>query len=165
MTKLQFLTKQNTIILGFLEVLGNEILNMWFKGSKSIIIAITSTWQSFAWPLVSTNNAKIFTDFATKLLISIKLDLGLNLSVWVIILDNFSIHKTKACFDILEKSRAKVAFIPSYTPSLAPIELIFDVLKRFLNKQWKNKTTILNKPKGLRESKEAQAVIYKSIIF
>ena len=138
---------------------------MCFKGSKSIIMAITSTWQWFAWPLESTNNAKTFADFATKLLIWIKLDLGLNLADWVIILYNSRIHKTKGCLDIFEKSGAKVAFIPSYTPSLAPIELIFNVLKRFLSKQWKNRTTILNKPEGLREIKEALAVIDKSIIF
>ena len=91
--------------------LDSDILNTCFKDSKSIIIAITSMWPKLAWPLVSANNDNIFADFITKLLIWIKLDLESNLFDWVIILDNFRIHKTKGCQDIFEKSRAKLAFI------------------------------------------------------
>ena len=74
-------------------------------------------------------------------------------------------HKAKKCLDIFEESGAKVVFIPSYTLLLVSIELIFNVLKRFLSRQSKNKTTILSKQEGLREIKEARPVIKISMVF
>ena len=62
--------------------LGCEIWNMCFKGSKSIILVITSTGQRFTWQFSLTNNTKKFYWLHNQAVY-----LGLNLSDWVIILD------------------------------------------------------------------------------
>ena len=141
-----------------------EIKNMHYKGSKSIIMAISSTGHWFVLPLVLKNNTKTFLRFLNKLLIWIEWDLGWRLSEWIITMDNSKVHKTNKVLDLLDKCGAKIAFIPAYTPSLAPIELIFNVFKRSLNKQWKDRTVILNKLEGLRQIKETLALIDKTMI-
>ena len=131
-----------------------EIKNMSYRGSKSIIMAIASIGHWFALPLILKNNTKTFVRFLIKLLIWIEWDLGWRLSEWIITMDNSRIHKTNKILDLLDRCSAKIAFIPSYTPSLAPIELIFNVFKRSLNKQWKDRTFILNKRKDLDRLKK-----------
>ena len=72
---------QKAITFDFLITFGFEILNMCFKGSKSIILVITSTWQRLTWQISLENNAKKFYWLHNQ-----AVDLGLNLSAWVIIL-------------------------------------------------------------------------------
>ena len=128
-------------------------------------MAFSSTGHLFTLPLVFKNNTKTFLRFLNKLLIWIGLDLRWRLSEWIKTMENSKIHKTNKVLDLLDKCGAKIAFIPSYTPSLAPIELIFNILKRSLSKQWKDKTIILIKPEELRQIKETLALVGKIIIF
>ena len=142
----------------------NQLLNMWYKGSKKMIMAISSMGELIASPLTTKINSETFGDFLEKLLLWVKFDLEKELSDWLIILDNSRIHKTRAAIDIFKRSGAKVAFIPPYTPSLAPIELVFNLLKILLNKQWKNRITNLNKYRGLREVRESLAAVDRAMI-
>ena len=102
-----------------------EIKNMSYKGSKSIIMAIASTGHWFSLPLILKNNTKTFVRFLNKLLIWIEWDLGWRISEWIITMDNSRIHKTNDVLNLLDRCSAKIAFILSYTSSLASIELIF----------------------------------------
>jgi putative transposase len=51
---------------------------------------------------------------------------------FIIVLDNYSIHKTKAVRDFVEQhaDRLKLVFLPTYSPWLNPIELFWRQLKR-----------------------------------
>ena len=113
----------------------DELLNMWYKGSKTMIMAISSTGYWFASPLATKNNSETFGNFLNKLLLWVKLDLERELSNWIIIIDNSRIHKTRDVLDTFKRSGSNVSFIPPYTPSLAPIELVFNWLKLSLNRQ------------------------------
>jgi len=65
-------------------------------------------------------------------------------------LDNARLHKTKSCLTLFEQFGPKFVFIPPYTPTLAPIELIFSILKKNIYKQCRDKTIILTKKEGLQ---------------
>ena len=56
-------------------------------------------------------------------------------STIMIILDNCSIHRSKKVIDIMNTQNRIPIFLPQYTPSLAPIELLFAKLKSFLSDQ------------------------------
>ena len=95
----------------------NELLNMWYKGSKTMIMAISSTRHWFASPLATKNNSETFGKFLKKLLLWVKLDLERELSDWIIIIDNSRIHKTRNVLDMFERSGSKVAlFHPIHHP-------------------------------------------------
>lgn len=50
----------------------------------------------------------------------------------VIIMDNASFHKKNKLFEIAEKHRRRIIFLPPYSPELNPIEKFWAVLKRWL---------------------------------
>ena len=63
-------------------------------------------------------------------------------------MDNSSIHKTKEMIKFLNKTGWIVTFIPPYTPSFTPVELIFNILKKSLWKQNKNISVDLWRAEG-----------------
>jgi transposase len=52
-----------------------------------------------------------------------------------VVIDNASIHKNKKIRQLIEKSGAKLIFLPPYHPDLNPIELAWNKIKHFLKKQ------------------------------
>ena len=63
----------------------NQLLNMWYKWSKTIIMAISSMGEWIASPLTTKNNSETIGDFLEKLLLWVKFDLEKELSDWLII--------------------------------------------------------------------------------
>ena len=47
----------------------------------------------------------------------------------ILVLDNYAVHKTEAVRDLLCERDCKVMFLPTYSPDLNPIELLFSKLK------------------------------------
>jgi transposase len=52
----------------------------------------------------------------------------------VIVMDNASFHRKSKLFDITEKARHLLIFLPPYSPELNPIENLWSWLKRHLRK-------------------------------
>ncbi len=51
-----------------------------------------------------------------------------------LIMDNLSVHKTKAVREAIEQTGARLVFLPPYSPDLNPIEKAFAKLKAMLRK-------------------------------
>lgn len=52
----------------------------------------------------------------------------------ILLMDNLSVHKTKAVQAAIEKTGAKVLFLPPYSPDFNPIEKVFSKLKALLRR-------------------------------
>lgn len=52
----------------------------------------------------------------------------------IVIMDNLSSHKAPAARDAIEAARAKLLFLPPYSPDFNPIEQAFSKLKAHLRK-------------------------------
>ena len=142
----------------------SRLENTHFKGSKSLIAAITSKGDWFYSSLTSTNNSKIFISFMEKLLKWIVVDLRSELNKSVILFYNLKVHKSKETKFYLKKTGAIYVFIPTYTPEIALIELIFGILKRRIIKQTEHKIVKLNSKDGDKEIRESFSTISKAEI-
>ena len=67
---------------------------------------------------------------------------NVRLSKYNIILDNFSIHRSKNTLDEIKQKRKKIWFVPQYSPSLVSIELAYARSKRFIKDQDEIKSTV-----------------------
>ena len=45
-------------------------------------------------------------------------------------MDNATVHKSKKTRELIEKTGAKILFLPPYSPNLNPIEQTFGTLKK-----------------------------------
>ena len=122
----------------------NEAKNSPFVGSLSLVTAICSNgW----WITMLTNE----TIDSTKFIVFIE-----NLNWWLIdhsnfnysnvliILDNWSIHKSKETLFKLKKINWKIIYLPAYSPMLAPVEMYFGILKAKLRRIQSKEVVKLN---------------------
>jgi transposase len=56
----------------------------------------------------------------------------------IIIMDNCAIHKNPAVIEAIEAAGAECHFLPPYCPEFNPIEQTFNVLKRWIRREYKN---------------------------
>ena len=133
-----------------------EILSERFKGSASLVLAITSEGDYFGAFLKSRLNSRSFIDFLSRLDDWIQNYLMKDDRNIVLILDNWSIHRSKETRIKMKQSRKKIWFIPPYSPSLAPVELAFAQLKRYVKTQHWIKSLSWNSTNG-------QALIEKGL--
>jgi transposase len=54
----------------------------------------------------------------------------------IIILDNFSSHKTKDTLQCTEDCRMELVYLPPYSPDLNPIEFIWKSIKRIISRKF-----------------------------
>ena len=155
-------TKTNYSLVRKAEVA--NIQNAIFGCSISMIVSITSRGEWFRSQIKSSNNSKQFIIFMKKLILWIQHDLNCWINKTMIILDNWKIHKSKQTLEFLKKWKALIVFIPPYTPEMAPIELIFHLLKRRLMKQTCRYKRKLNYKSAEREIREAFSLINKAEI-
>ena len=114
-----------------------EVKNIGFSRSLSIVMTIL-------------NNGVIFTLLTNATIDSMKFWLFLeNLNSWInknkmfgfsealLLMDNWSIHKSKITKTTLWEINSKVLYLLVYRPGFSPIEMWFSILKRklLLNKQ------------------------------
>lgn len=50
----------------------------------------------------------------------------------VVVMDNYSVHKTRRVLDEFERARVLVEFLPPYSPDLNPIEKCWSKVKTYL---------------------------------
>ena len=120
----------------------------------SLILAITSLGNWFAVNLTRRNNSSSFIEFVWKLREWIQNEAKLEPNKIVIILDNWSIHKSKKSIEALLTLGWKIIFLVPYSPEWAPVELLFNTLKRRLQKHTRNQLINLSKSEGFNIVKE-----------
>ena len=74
----------------------------------------------------------------------------------LLIMDNWSSHKSKSTINTLKELDFRVNFLPIYSPDLANVEMCFAFIKQQLCKQCKSRKAILN-------SKISQNELYESL--
>lgn len=70
-----------------------------------------------------TTDAKLFNGWLEQCLLP-ELEPGK-----IIVMDNYSIHKTAKTKEIIENAGHKLVFLPSYSPDLNPIEQYWAIIK------------------------------------
>ena len=109
--------------------------NIWFSGSVSIIVSITSEGNVHYSSLQENNNSDNFIDYLKNLMKWIDVDLKLWRKKVILLMDNSPIHTSKIWRDFLNSLGWVILFLPPYSPEYAPVELFFNVIKtRFVSK-------------------------------
>ena len=124
-----------------------------------MIAAISSVGKWLISELNCKNNSDFFVDFLHKLEKWIVFDLKMKLNETIIIMDNSSIHKSKKTLDFIRKSKAFYSFLPAYSPEVAPIELLFNVIKRRLTKNKRDNIINLSGEDAMKEIREILASV------
>ena len=115
--------------------INKEFKNSALTGSISLIMSIFSNEVWFVMLSNSTTNSEIFTHYLIKMNDWINKNNMFGYSKAFILLDNWPYHKSKRTLDKLKRIKMNLMFLPPYSPSLAPIELIFGLIKQKLCKQ------------------------------
>ena len=105
---------------------------MRFRGSVSLILAVTSDGDYFGAMIKSRLNSDSFIDFILKLEDWIEQRNIRNEREIIVILDNCSIHRSRVTKEALKETKIKFWYLPQYSPSLEPVELVFAQLKKFI---------------------------------
>ena len=84
----------------------------------------------------------------------------------MILLDNLASHRTNKVINFCKKWNFRQCYIPPYSPNLAPVELVFSVLKRKLVSKEKQKSINLCNYEGynlaVKSMKEIDTTIIKN---
>ena len=107
-----------------------ELFSLKYSGSVSMILAVTSDGDYLAAILKSRWNSEAFIEFLKMInwwidAYSINGDRRA-----LVLLDNCSIHRSNKTIEYMKSTKLWYMFLPHYTPSLAPVELVFANLKR-----------------------------------
>ena len=128
-----------------------EWKNAIFEGSVNCIMAVFSNGAWMASLVTWTIDSTLFYQFLIVLWNWIeKSDVFLDKDI-MMILDNWSSHRSNLVKGFMTKSRYKMCFLPPYSPHLAPVEEIFRTLKSRINKKLRNRAIKLSKNEGLDE--------------
>ena len=126
------------------------IINTNWEGRVNLIFGLFSNgrWIAIIQDEIGTEKTfQIFLIFLKKYVDSWHEDNGKPLRV---ILDNASIHLTESVQKMAQIVSIELNFLPPYSPNLAPVEMIFGVIKRkLLSTKWKEKISF-SKPSGRR---------------
>ncbi len=101
---------------------------MWCLYSRSIIGVITTDGKSSYSVMKKALNKGSFEEFIRNYIIP------LATKPYTLILDNLSIHKNKACLELLKKHQIEVIFQPPYSPEYNPIEFVWGWVKKSLRR-------------------------------
>ena len=133
-----------------------ESRNASFTESINWVLVICSN-GSWLWFLDNqTVDAKKFIWVRKILSIWFNLYKNFKYDEVIIILDNWSVHKSKLTQKLLQRLSYKVFYISAYSPEFAPVEMSFSLLKRTLSESNKNEIVKLSFRQNLIK-------IYKSL--
>ena len=123
----------------------NAVIWNFASGSWSMISAIISNGE-FLWLIIEdTGNSNKFWDFLCILNYAINNVKMMESSECIIMLDNASIHSSNQTLKMIEKININWEFLPVYSPSLAPVELFFRMIKNKLRKTLHTQVIKFNK--------------------
>ena len=106
------------------------IKNICFKNSWSLVTAITSTGSVIAAKRIGTITSVLIIEFLRELIWFIKDCEKVEPKDCLIMLDNASVYRADIVRKFMKRDNLNVAFIPQYSPELAPIEHYFSKLKQ-----------------------------------
>ena len=109
--------------------MNKEIKIASLTGSISIIMSIFSNGCWFAMLWNTNTNSQVFLHYISKINEWLNCNKLFGYDNIYMILDNCSYHKSSETIKQLWNSEMKIVFLPPYSPSLAPIELIFEWIK------------------------------------
>ena len=109
-----------------------EIFSQKYSGAISAIWAITSKGDYISAALNLRLNSSSFIEFLKILRQWINQHYKIDEDRVLILLDNWPIHRSKISKEYMNTTGNRYMFIPHYTPSLAPIELVFAKMKRII---------------------------------
>ena len=112
-----------------------KLNNIWYSSSTSLITAITSKGNAFAANTDGSVNSSIFLEFLKRLWWFIEEECRTKIDKCLFILDNAATHRSNNVIKYWQNRRISIAFIPPYTPELAPIEKYFSILKNMILRQ------------------------------
>ena len=118
-----------------------RIYNTKYKGSMSLLSAISSDGSSFTSANSSTVNSSVFLAYIKSLLEYYSKRVIRDNSEVLLIMDNCPYQTARSTREKLRKWRVNVLYLPPYWPELAPVELMFRSLKSKL-KSFKEKESI-----------------------
>ena len=96
--------------------------------SRSIIGVVTTDGKSSYSVMKKALNKVSFEEFIRNHIIPIAT------KPYTLIMDNLSIHKNKACLELLKKHQIEVIFQPPYSPEYNPIEFVWGWVKKSLRR-------------------------------
>ena len=131
------------------------IKNTTFAKSISIMSAIQSNRASFNALKKGTWKSSDFIEFMKDIIDKLMI-WGYESCKIGVILDNWSIHRSRTSIEFMSLMRLNIYFIPTYWPEVAPIEKYFSILKSIVWRKCKEKSLNL-------WSKEAERLIQESI--
>lgn len=100
------------------------------KGKVSLLAAMTNTGMSGKACLVHEGSvdSNAFLTFIEQVLCP-SLE-----PKWIVIMDNFTIHKNSGVKALIEQAGCTLLFLPIYSPDFNPIEHLFAKIKAFIRK-------------------------------
>ena len=90
-----------------------------------------------------------FLEFVRVMEMWLENAVGIKLSKVVVLLDNYSIHRSRLCLELLKNSPFTYMFLPQYSPQLALIELIFFIFKQHIKRSTEISSTRWNSRSGI----------------
>ena len=112
----------------------SQIINTVVTGRWHIIAAVLSNGEFLSIILNDTGNAEKFSNFLLILRYAIWNTKMKQESDWVIVLDNASIHRSSLALKTTRDIRFNMMCLPTYSPSLAHVELFFRMIKNEMRK-------------------------------
>ncbi|WP_269844818.1 IS630 family transposase [Methyloprofundus sedimenti] len=100
------------------------------KGQRiSMVGAMTSAGMKTALNFEGTMTGLVFLYFLKHFLCPLLAEGD------YVVMDNASVHKVDEIKDLIQKTGAKLIYLPPYSPDLNPIELAWNKIKQYLRKQ------------------------------
>ena len=127
-----------------LKGISKEAKNAPFVGSAWIISCILSNGNWISLITNNTVNSIKFVVFLENLKQWLRNNNNFNYSDVLLLLDNWSIHKSRESIKKLKKINAKILYLPPYSPNFAPVEEFFGIMKMKIKKQWIEEVVKLN---------------------
>ena len=112
-----------------------------------MIMAILSNGCWFSMLTNDKTNSKIFIHFTIKLNKWLESNNMFEYKCIHLYLDNCPYHKSMETIDYFRRTSMKIFFLPPYSPSLAPIEMVFGWIKYMLKRSLLDQSFILTQKK------------------
>ena len=112
--------------------INKEVKNIPFSGNLYLILAVLSNGKWFLLSSKNTIESLTFCHFIKKLNNWIYSSKKSEYDSILLIMDNWSSHKSKNTINTLKQTDFKVNFLPIYSPDLSPVEMCFAYIKQQL---------------------------------
>ena len=134
--------------------INKNFYNQSVRGSKSLIWAIVSTGDYFVYEVKTRNNSETFIQFLESLNEWIEDKLCIRPSQIIVLMDNWSIHRTINVKLNLKEFKWKVIMPHPYTPEYNLIKFYFVIVKRRFWRQTESLVIKINNEYGISPLKE-----------